>query len=345
MTRLTEMSDVKCVRCHAELEEALPGTQFYDRITSFPSDHPEFRLLAEQRKDSARIKLNHQVHLRPGLPDPERTLVQMKCSDCHRAGRSAVPWPYGRPTLHEDAGIASATSEPHQQGEFTGPIRYSLHCIACHELNVDPLDRRLSQGGLVPHDSPQAVRTYLWGQLTEYIRSNPDKLTTRPSTAGEVQRPSLTDLPRPEFNQLVLEWVETEAGILERKLYEEKKTCVLCHEQASSADGGDLPVIIPPGIPFRWLVHGSFNHERHRVVECRECHGAAATSTQTSDVLLPGIQECRYCHAPRSATAEGTVGGAAHQCVLCHTYHRPPSQPTPDGARSIQEIVSDTLFM
>jgi len=327
VTRLTAVPDDQCVRCHESLGETAPKTAFHAQISSFGDDHSEFRILTGNRKDMARMKLNHRVHLESGLRGPEGRRVQMTCGDCHRAERFAVSWPYGRPGVHDTSGSEMPASEHEAQGEFMQPIRYSLHCITCHELVADPLDKRLSHGGVVPHDSPQTIRTYLWGQLTQYLQAHPDALESKPSPTGQ--------------SRSMLEWLEKEVAVLERKLYQDQKTCLKCHEQSTGPGGETLPEIMDPEIPVRWFNHGMFNHERHRVVECAACHGAAATSTQTGDVLLPGIETCRTCHAPRSSTAAGMIGGTDHQCVLCHSYHRPPPSPTLDGGRSIRDIASE----
>ena len=60
-------------------------------------------------------------------------------------------------------------------------------------------------------------------------------------------------------------------------------------------------------MPDRWFAHGGFNHEKHRVVSCAECHPKAKGSEKTSDVLLPGVESCRNCHKPGLASANCTL--------------------------------------
>jgi hypothetical protein len=57
-----------------------------------------------------------------------------------------------------------------------------------------------------------------------------------------------------------------------------------------------------------------FNHERHQILKCTECHAGALTSHETPDILLPGIAICAKCHHSGSE-------GAESRCFECHTYH------------------------
>jgi hypothetical protein len=73
-----------------------------------------------------------------------------------------------------------------------------------------------------------------------------------------------------------------------------------------------LPRIAPVITPDRWLIRGEFHHAKHAIVACKECH-TAATSHQTSDILIPSKKSCTECHSPQ--------GGVAQNCSTCHSYH------------------------
>jgi len=75
-----------------------------------------------------------------------------------------------------------------------------------------------------------------------------------------------------------------------------------------------IPQIWPAGVTLRWMPHAKFDHEAHRPFTCESCHAKALTSTETSDVLVPGIETCKRCHAPGPEHAES-------RCFECHTYH------------------------
>lgn len=72
--------------------------------------------------------------------------------------------------------------------------------------------------------------------------------------------------------------------------------------------------------PRRWFINSKFDHRAHRSVTCSDCHGQAATSVLTSDVLMPAMESCLACHTPQN-TMTSTGGAAGSSCQLCHDYH------------------------
>jgi transcription elongation factor Elf1 len=62
------------------------------------------------------------------------------------------------------------------------------------------------------------------------------------------------------------------------------------------------------------MLRAKFDHDAHRGFTCVSCHAKALTSTESSDILLPGIATCKTCHAPGPAHADS-------RCSECHTYH------------------------
>ena len=90
--------------------------------------------------------------------------------------------------------------------------------------------------------------------------------------------------------------------------------------------------VVPTAVPDVWLVHARFSHALHRQIDCRACHASGyalleddktvnpIASEHTADILLPGIETCRRCHAP-AATKNGTRrGGVRYRCVI-DRYH------------------------
>jgi hypothetical protein len=69
-----------------------------------------------------------------------------------------------------------------------------------------------------------------------------------------------------------------------------------------------------------WYADARFTHARHTTVKCEDCHDGAPKSTQSSDVLIPGIDNCRTCHG--GAKAKDKV---ATTCIACHDYHQSPT--------------------
>jgi len=142
---LTAVANQRCVRCHADLKTRDGQTTRFERkVTDFAQDHPEFaisvRAGSEEKRvrlsdkgarqaDSAKIKLNHELHLKPGL-EGAKGAVRLFCKDCHA---------------------------PARDGMRMAPVSYQSHCKECHELKFDP---QLS-GRVVPHASPEIVDAYL----------------------------------------------------------------------------------------------------------------------------------------------------------------------------------------
>jgi hypothetical protein len=331
---LLEIADAQCITCHSDLKSMQATTTFASTIRDFGVSHPEFRILADRAPDPGRLKLNHAVHLKPNLLGPDRTPVQMVCADCHRPTNGGGVWPYGRNGKRKGA----ATSKGHSHspaveqqssadpvatdGALMQPIQYAKHCAACHPLVADP-ERRILPGGEIPHESPERIRVFLRGMLSAFADNHSEALQETPNSAN----PGLPTMRSAESveERFKTAWVNDRIVVFEQRLYRNAKDCRLCHDQEWSADVRNLPRIVPPDVPSKWLEHASFDHERHKVLSCDACHTAARTSTKTGDVLLPGIASCRACHAPSS----DRLSGAGSDCVLCHTYH--PSAISPYG--------------
>jgi len=92
-----------------------------------------------------------------------------------------------------------------------------------------------------------------------------------------------------------------------------RKTCKQCHTLTISP-GGALPQVAPANIKTQWMPHAKFDHDAHRGFSCVSCHAKALTSTEASDILLPGIAVCKTCHGPGPGRADA-------RCSECHIYH------------------------
>ena len=55
-------------------------------------------------------------------------------------------------------------------------------------------------------------------------------------------------------------------------------------------------------------------------VVCADFNLDSAMITK-NDILLPGIDNCRSCHAPAKFVAGVAQAGVNHDCVECHSYH------------------------
>jgi len=130
-------------------------------------------------------------------------------------------------------------------------------------------------------------------------------------------------------------------------------TCQKCH--ASLDRGKGMGQTVPPAnIPAIWFKHARFDHTSHRAVNCRECNAAAypdagkdaqkqSGSTNSQDVMLPGIKICAECHAPAHGTGAFRACGVRHTCITCHTYHHGDSPLQDRGSRARQPDTMRTI--
>ncbi|MGH9740776.1 MAG: hypothetical protein ACRD51_00335, partial [Candidatus Acidiferrum sp.] len=188
--------------------------------------------------------------------------------------------------------------------ELMAPVKFATACAGCHSL---AFDKRFSEG--VPHDKTEAVHAFLVKKFSEYI-------ATHPSELREAREPGrdLTEKPLQAAVRVYTPsaWVAARTADAEGLLW--RKTCVQCHGLSVAAGADRLPAVEPARTTVRWMPHAKFDHDAHRGFSCVSCHEKALTTTEASDVLLPGIATCKTCHAPGPAHAES-------RCFECHTYH------------------------
>jgi hypothetical protein len=326
--RLAATSDTNCTQCHANLATRGSSTSFVRNISSFESNHPEFAVLRSGRRDPGTIQLNHYLHLQRNLLGPNGSRVQMVCADCHRSAADAGgPWPYGDSKSQAGTSKDLLANGPKNESSISAPSRtymapatYAQTCAACHALQFD---KRLPDA--VPHDKPEVIHPFVVAKLQAYIAAHPADL--------RVQRDPSRDLPEepiPADYRLLTppQWVAERTAEDEQLLW--RKTCKQCHTLLLD-EGAALPKIAPSNITARYMPHANFDHSAHGLVDCTNCHGAATTSQQSSDVLLPGIATCQACHHPGAEAAES-------RCFECHTYHDPTQRKPAHSNFSVAEL-------
>lgn len=351
--KLSAESGRNCAECHGELGSVEAGSHFAKSIRSFAAGHPEFAVLREAPKGAPRdpgtIKLNHSLHMKAISRGPNGPAVQLNCSDCHRpSATSDVQWEYGDPkyaaatvsytameTFEPGGSRGLPTKQPWSDRQLMAPVRFANACAGCHSL---AFDKRFDEG--VPHDTPQVIHEYLMRRFSEYI-------ATHPSESRETQDPERKLAgrePSPAMRSVSgAQWVAERVAVSEELLWH--KTCSQCHVISGSslpdvkvarwnagepraggvskmsllgaephAPQASLPVIAAANLTLQWLPHSRFDHDAHTGFACTGCHPKALKSTETSDVLVPGIAVCQTCHA-------AGPGYASSECSECHTYH------------------------
>jgi hypothetical protein len=314
---LNAASNQSCAECHGDLKAADSKVHYATHIQSLEDGHPEFAARRDSSKDPSTIRLNHAVHMKPIRQGPNGPIVQLECSDCHR--NYQAEWKYAaspnlEPTtyqLHPNNAMGLARQplpslKPYGPGsgkERMRPVEFASACSGCHLLTFD---KRFDAG--VPHDEPEAVHEFLVKKFREYIAAHPGEVRV-------VREPNrdLTGKPIPPEVRVFTsaQWVTERTKDAEELLW--RKTCQECH-QLAFIGSDSLPSIEPAKMRERWLPHAKFDHDAHRGFSCASCHSKALTTTETSDILVPGIANCKTCHAPGPEHAES-------RCFECHTYH------------------------
>jgi hypothetical protein len=233
----------------------------------------------------------------------------------------------------QSAGFVTARPAS-DRARMTAP-KFENACADCHQLTFD---KRFDEG--VPHDTPAVIHEYLVKRFAQYIATHASELremqTPERTLAGRNAQPAQRSLTGSE-------WVAERVTVSEELLWH--KTCAQCHgiSGSSLADvgvarwdeqkdskvkgfevsmagiyaqikAGSLPKVAAANMTLQWMPHARFDHDAHRGFSCEGCHSKALSSTEASDILVPGITTCQKCHA---AGAEHAEAG----CFECHTYH------------------------
>lgn len=300
-----------CVDCHSNIKKSFAKTKT-ENVKDFAKKHPDFRYQIAQTLDAtvlertrlsksglsekSNLKFPHDVHLdKKGIKSPQDGKVVMECADCH--------------TLKQD-------------GMHFEPMTMKAHCQSCHDLKFEPAVSNRE----VPHGSVELVLNTL-REFYSYVQVNTVPVDEKPLTP-------IINLVRPGKDEpKVVSYVSSNgdskgrASLAAVSLFE-KTSCNLCHEVTKLGNKGkvgtpgqDLPQykIADIAKPHPWLVNSMFDHGKHRMAECTDCH-AAEKSKKSSDVLMPSITACRDCHAGKEPDSNKLVS----DCGLCHGFHQTP---------------------
>jgi hypothetical protein len=345
---------------------------FARTVTDFARDHPEFRSVKEDTgklKFNHKIHLAPGQVITPGqerpftlgrITDPtERTryanrqdkkedsdLVQLDCRSCHQLDSGDFGFERGKPE-----GMLAAAAPGRATGAYFLPIKYENHCKACHPLTFDKQVVGKDNAPLaVPHRlQPDEVNKFLWGAYADYYKSKqyPDldqRIKEWLAETPNPMRPLPGKLTREEEEKARSEIVkgvnaarvflyQNKVAKADRFLVSGKTSCGECHH-IELGDGQASQRIVQPAVKDVWFEHARFNHASHKALDCRACHDKAYASESEKDVLVPGIANCRQCHAPADHANGQAVGGARHDCTECHNYHHGDSPMQGLGAWS-----------
>jgi len=319
---LSAITELRCASCHKEHNGAHymirehqtfcaschrndPGSALADSplqaATDFATDHPEFKPLIRQddrlpandptawqrvslsdaqRQHASGLTFSHAQHLAAkGIVSPTGS-KQLACHDCHQI----------------NAG-----------GDYFQPINMEQHCRSCHQMDFDPE----APGRLLQHGQLDAVKQVLLEYYT-YKQMQNSLGQVNPSAAKR-RRPGQS-LTRKEI-KVSLDNAHKNAEAMAIDVIE-VRTCTTCHQVTRIAEQPVQWHIPEVRSSRQWFTKSQFAHRKHQHMACTDCH-AATTSKHSSDVLLPGIAQCRTCHG-----GQFTPGKLPSGCITCHDFHQ-----------------------
>ncbi|MDE3196681.1 MAG: hypothetical protein KGN84_10075 [Acidobacteriota bacterium] len=202
------------------------------------------------------------------------------------------------PAADTSQGMAKPDPHSHVSSRALMAIpTYAGTCMPCHALNFDD---KISDAA--PHDKPEAVDKFVKETAAKYFAAHP----------GDLGGVSLAARIASDEKQM---W---------------DTVCGRCHAMGAP-DASGLPTVPPAKVTARWFTKASFDHAAHQGLTCASCHAKAATSTVSSDMLLPGIATCQSCHNS-SRTSAGS------NCSTCHVYHDWSKEKSIDGKYTIDKM-------
>jgi predicted CXXCH cytochrome family protein len=287
-----------CADCHGSLKERLNDTKLGD-AGDFGLLHPQFSPAVMTDPLAARptrVSLDQPVREANGLTFPHKLHLDPRGG----VARMAIDLGAGR-----GYGAALTCANCHhatEDGVRFKPVNMERDCEACHSLAYDRVGA--------------TYRTLRHGDV--------DQMIADLSASDRGAEPIVTGRHRPGSYSAggvyYANFALPQAGIgsIQRALGKDG-VCGECHTPLYR---NGKPGVVPVTQISRFMAHGWFDHAAHKQEKCTSCH-AADRSTSASDLLLPGIKQCRTCHLGEDASKAKVPSG----CAMCHGYHPTPLAP------------------
>lgn len=297
-----------CVSCHESDVHPEISERPIAAATGFSEGtHPKFSLSMLQFKakdhhwvqqrvaatasveEASNLHFPHDVHLNADKVSDNNDEA-LNCADCH--------------SLREG-------------GEHFEPISMETQCSSCHTLGLDVRfpERR------VPHSEPAVVRDY----LEEYHTTRYARLLGKGSVDRGVAPPRTGELRGREDCERSDDIADCGIDLANKEMRRlfEKSGCVECHQiEEQQANNRPNWKVLPVRLTTDWYPNSAFNHKPHLQLgeatadaSCLSCH-EADVSSKSSDVLMPGLDNCLQCHA------DDKKKSVVLDCHDCHDFHR-----------------------
>lgn len=309
-----------CADCHDGMSARLLKAGFKPTVADaadFGTIHPEFRPMVRPAPgakpiralagkgaltDFDGLKFPHDMHLQAtgGVARMAASFRgrydfgnKLECENCHR---------------------------PDADGVRIKPVQMERDCAMCHSLAFETV------GGVtrtLRHGEPDQVVA----DLTAYYRSTPP---SRPLQLGGMERRRPGAYAEGQVYNIYFREVAVRPNRAEdavRAVFSKGGACYDCHTIYAPQAGNSWRVQKVDQTP-RFLTKGWFDHDAHKETDCADCHTLATGSKAATDLLIPGLRQCRDCHVGETGARLVKVETATESpCAMCHEYHSDGGKP------------------
>jgi len=294
-----------CSDCHETLDARLTDTAL-GNAADFGRIHPQFKALMVPGRGAEEVRMS----LDDGMVDfgGLRFPHDMHLSQTNGVARMAM-----RLDIASSGMECADCHQPTADGVGYLPVVMEDSCEACHSLVYDQVGTTFRS---LRHGDVDQMQADLMAA---------DRSPRRPVSTGR-RRPGMFaegGIYYGNFSSIM-------PGGLTRSALREDGICGECHYPANNA--GNTLAVHPVTQRSRFFQHGWFDHNAHEQEECTTCH-AANTSSEASELLMPGLESCRDCHEGESAR-EAEVPSS---CAMCHSYHVPSGTSAEPSRIAIRE--------
>jgi len=311
-----------CAACHDGMDTRLTDTKLTN-AADFGTAHPQFRpavLLRplkgpDDKAPRRRVSIDQHPREHNGLKFPHDLHLSKTGSVAQMGRRLGRPYGFGQALVCENCHRLDAN-----QVRFL-PVDMEKNCAMCHSLAFDKIDGTYRT---LRHGQPAAVRA----DLRAFYRSTPPN---RPINLGSLarQRPGTVNARRTASDYArAVNFRGTRADQAIRQVFSRGGACYDCHVVIPPPGRGSVDFgIAPVAQTSRYLHKGWFTHAAHDKQRCTDCHNAPRSS-EASDLLIPGIKNCRECHVGETGTTLIKVAKPIEStCAMCHDYHADKGAP------------------